>query len=145
MRPLALTAGAVAAAFLLVGCGGSTQTARQNAPPAPHRMYDATSQPQHLAVLVRRGPMGDERVSPANFAVRLGVPVKVTVTNYTRQAHTFTSEELGVSVRIRPASEAGPARTTFTFRAQTNGVFRWYCALPCGDDDMGGRVYVMAI
>lgn len=69
---------------------------------------------------------------PADFSVKPGSVVRVTVYNYDEGEHSFTSPELGTNVTIAAGSEAKAAVTTFTFRApQKAGRFEWFCALPC--------------
>ncbi len=69
---------------------------------------------------------------PADFSVKPGATVRVTVYNYDEGEHSFTSSGLGTNVTIAAGSEAKPAVTTFTFRApQRAGRYTWYCALPC--------------
>jgi len=69
---------------------------------------------------------------PADFSVKPGSLVRVTVYNYDEGEHSFTSSGLGTNVTIAAGSEAKPAVTTFTFRApQKAGHYEWYCALPC--------------
>jgi membrane fusion protein, multidrug efflux system len=69
---------------------------------------------------------------PADFSVKAGATVKVTVYNYDDMPHTFTSPGLGANVEIAPGSEDKPSKTTFTFKAPAKaGSYEWYCALPC--------------
>jgi len=69
---------------------------------------------------------------PADFSVKAGETVQVTVYNYDDMPHTFTAMGLGTNVEIAAGSEEKPSRTTFTFRApQKAGSYEWYCALPC--------------
>jgi hypothetical protein len=69
---------------------------------------------------------------PADFSVRPGSMVRVTVYNYDEGEHSFTSPGLGTNVTIAAGSEEKPAVTTFTFRApQKEGRYTWLCALPC--------------
>jgi plastocyanin len=69
---------------------------------------------------------------PADFSVKAGATVQVTVYNYDEMPHTFTSTALGTNVEIAPGSESKPSKTTFTFHApQKAGSYEWYCALPC--------------
>jgi plastocyanin len=93
------------------------------------------------------GPHGTERVSPSgNIAIAPGVPVTVTVTNYTRETHSFTIPALGISRVIMPAGKHGARKTTFTFTSTRSGSFRWYCVF-CVDGkhgqkhSMGGSVW----
>lgn len=84
---------------------------------------------------------GSEHVPMANFAVRPGVPVTITVRNYTREAHTFTAPSLGLKVKIAPGSATSPTVTRFTLVAPY-GVFDWRCTDCPGD--MQGKVYAIA-
>jgi plastocyanin len=82
----------------------------------------------------RKGPDGSwhDAVLPADFSVKAGSMVRVTVYNYDEGEHTFTAPGLGADVTIAAGSEAKPAVTTFTFRApQKAGRYEWFCALPC--------------
>ena len=69
---------------------------------------------------------------PADFSVRAGAAVQVTVYNYDDMPHTFTAMALGANVEIAAGSEDKPSKTTFTFVApQRAGSYEWFCALPC--------------
>lgn len=69
---------------------------------------------------------------PADFSVKAGATVQVTVYNYDDMPHTFTAMGLGTNVEIAAGSESKPSKTTFTFHApQKLGSYEWYCALPC--------------
>ncbi|HET9152513.1 MAG TPA: cupredoxin domain-containing protein [Solirubrobacterales bacterium] len=69
---------------------------------------------------------------PADFSVKAGATVRVTVYNYDDMPHTFTAMGLGTNVEIAAGSENKPSRTTFTFHApQKAGSYEWFCALPC--------------
>jgi plastocyanin len=69
---------------------------------------------------------------PADFSVKAGATVKVTVYNYDDMPHTFTAPGLGVNAEIAAGSEGKPSKTTFTIDApQEAGSFEWFCALPC--------------
>jgi plastocyanin len=91
-----------------------------------------------------------EVVGPSlgNIAIAAGVPVRMTVTNYGREYHTFTIPGLGVSALILPARGNTPTKTTFTFTASKQGIFKWYCAF-CAmgmhekPHSMGGTVYAV--
>jgi hypothetical protein len=96
------------------------------------------------------GSAMNEQLSPSlgNIAIAAGLPVRVTVTNYTREYHTFTIPGLQVSALIFPRVGSKPMTTTFMFTASKVGVFRWYCAF-CAEGKhgtphtMGGTVYVI--
>ncbi len=69
---------------------------------------------------------------PANFSVKPGASVTVTVSNYDDMPHSFTSPGLGVNAEIAAGSEDKPSKTTFVIHApQKAGSYEWYCALPC--------------
>ncbi len=93
---------------------------------------------------------GIDRISRSseNFAIAAGVPVRITVTNYTRRFHTFTSSALHMSFLIGPAHGRTPGTTTFTFTAHRTGSFAWYCAFCTGGAHgqphmMGGTIYAI--
>ena len=104
---------------------------------------------QHMSftiVSVGRGAAGDEVTPVANFAIAPGVPVRVTVTNFTRQVHTFTVPGLHVNAAILPARGRTPRTTTFTFVAREGGAFAWHCAVCVGQHHrhaMAGTVYAI--
>ncbi len=69
---------------------------------------------------------------PADFSVKAGETVRVTVFNYDDMPHSFTSAQLGTNATIPGGSEDKPSETTFTFHApQKAGSYEWYCAIPC--------------
>jgi plastocyanin len=91
---------------------------------------------------------GHDTLVPSTFAVKVGVPVRVTVVNYDEGAHSIVAPALGLDVTIKPGTESAeakkqesasedigegvkPVATTFTFTPAKAGVFRWFCALPC--------------
>lgn len=99
---------------------------------------------QHVQITFLAG----DRVLEGNLAIAPGLPVTVTVTNYTREFHTFTVPELGVSELIRPAHGSAPSRTTFAFTSLRWGTFAWHCTIcPSGmhgrAHEMGGTVYAI--
>lgn len=80
------------------------------------------------------GPDGNwhDAFLPANFSVKAGATVHVTVYNYDDMPHTFTADQLGTNVTIPGGSEDKPSKTTFTFHAPSKaGSYEWYCAIPC--------------
>lgn len=69
---------------------------------------------------------------PADFSVKAGTTVHVTVYNYDDMPHSFTSPEMGVNEEVAAGSEGKPSKTTFTFVAPAEaGSFEWFCDLPC--------------
>ncbi len=99
---------------------------------------------QNVAITVQRG----ERVLDPNIALAPGVPVQVTVTNFTHQFHTFTVPGLHVSALILPASGNTPRTTTVRFTPHALGSFVWSCVI-CPTNahgqphEMGGALYVI--
>jgi plastocyanin len=70
----------------------------------------------------------------ANFSVKKGQRVTVTVYNFDEGPHTITAAGLKLNIKIPGAlnEEKGiPSKTIFSFTATTVGKFRWYCKLPC--------------
>jgi len=69
---------------------------------------------------------------PADFSVKAGATVRVTVANYDDMPHTFTAADLGTNAEIPAGSEDKPSTTTFTFHAPDKaGSYAWFCAIPC--------------
>ncbi len=69
---------------------------------------------------------------PADFSVKAGATVQVTVYNYDDMPHSFTSPGLGTNAKIASGTEDKPSKTTFTFTAPDKaGSYEWLCAIPC--------------
>jgi plastocyanin len=69
---------------------------------------------------------------PADFSVKAGATVNVTVYNYDDMPHSFTAPGLGTNVEIAGGDESKPSKTTFVIHApQKAGSYEWFCALPC--------------
>jgi plastocyanin len=69
---------------------------------------------------------------PADFSVKPGSTVRVTVYNYDDMPHSFNSPQLDTNVTIPAGSEDKPSEITFTIHApQKAGRYEWFCALPC--------------
>lgn len=135
---LIAVAGAGALALLLLaGCGGGGTDNSSAGRPAATNGPVLANHPFTIAIT-----RAFEHVSGPNMAVQPGVPVRVTIVNYTHRAHTLTAPALGVSVFIRATTMHAASRTTFTLTANKYGVFRWYCVLPCGGD-MSGHIYAI--
>jgi heme/copper-type cytochrome/quinol oxidase subunit 2 len=99
---------------------------------------------QKVEITIRTG----DRVTEANIALAPGVPVRITVTNYTREFHTFTIPGLGLSELILPARGQTAKKTTFSFTAHQWGSFAWHCVI-CPTrmhgtpHAMGGTIYLI--
>jgi plastocyanin len=82
----------------------------------------------------KKGPDGNwhDAFLPADFSVKAGASVRVTVYNYDDMPHTFTATDLGVNAKVPAGAEDKPSKVSFTFQApQEAGSFEWFCALPC--------------
>ncbi|MGZ4184366.1 MAG: cupredoxin domain-containing protein, partial [Solirubrobacteraceae bacterium] len=93
----------------------------------------------------RLGPDGKwhDAFLPADFKVRPGAKVTVTVANYDGGAHTFTSPSLGVNATLPAGSMKHPHQTTFTFTAPKKaGRYAWWCAIPCDPWAMAHNGYM---
>ena len=131
-----LSMAALLAVALKLDNSGGTQSAS-----AAASTEGAAASPESVKVTVKsdeeEGKKGTDGAwhdafLPADFSVKAGAIVKVTVYNYDDMPHTFTSTGLGTNVEIAPGSEDKPSKTTFTFKAPDKaGSYEWYCALPC--------------
>jgi plastocyanin len=99
----------------------------------------------------KKGPEGTwhDAYLPADFSVKAGATVHVTVYNYDEGPHSFTAAQLGTNATIAAGTEDKPSKTTFTFTApQKAGSYEWFCAMPCDpwamshEGFMKGRVTV---
>jgi hypothetical protein len=95
--------------------------------------------------LGQKGPDGlqHDTTYGANFSVKKGQRVTVTVYNFDEGPHTITNKALGLNVKIPGATdeEKGvPSKTIFSFTAKKVGTFRWFCKLPC---DAGQNYWAM--
>jgi heme/copper-type cytochrome/quinol oxidase subunit 2 len=142
---------------LLTAAGLATVTAvafavsASAAPASPAKAGGSTTTPHvQKESLTITGATTNEGVSPSsgNLAIAPGVPVRVTVTNYTREYHTITIPGLHVSALIFPARGNAARKTTFTFTANEYGTFAWYCGFCTSGAHghrhmMGGTVYAI--
>ena len=81
----------------------------------------------------------------ANFSLKRGQRVAVTVYNFDEGPHTITNKALGLNVTIPGAKnekQGIPSKTVFSFTPKTAGTYRWYCSLPC---DKGQGYWAMAV
>jgi hypothetical protein len=111
---------------------------------APATRQPAVSQAQNVSIVIQAG----DRVAAPNFALAPGVPVRLTVVNFTREFHTFTIAGLRVSALIRPAVGQTPRTTIVAFTPRAGGVYTWHCVIcPSGAHGrrhaMSGVVYVI--
>jgi len=81
----------------------------------------------------------------ANFTVKKGDRVTVTVYNFDEGPHTITNKALNLNAKIPGAKnevQGIPSKTVFSFTANKVGKFRWYCSVPC---DKGQGYWAMAV
>lgn len=155
-RLLALLVAAGALAGLAVFSSGALASSSRHATAAAS---------QQLTIYVFRGKeavpgapdaKGHDTMVPSTFAVKVGVPVKVTVINYDEGTHTITAPSLGLNALIKPGTEftkppkgagatellnqVAPGITHFTLTVKKAGVYRWHCAVPC---DAGANGWAM--
>jgi hypothetical protein len=145
MKGFAILLGAAVAAVVVLaiaaGFGHETQPAASVMLKTPWTgSYPAQETIRSSTTLDIFALKGDEHVPMANFAVSPGVPVTLTVTNYTREGHTFIAPSLKLNVKIAPGSAAAPTVTRFTLVAPY-GVFAWHCADCPGY--MQGKIYAI--
>jgi plastocyanin len=96
----------------------------------------------------KRGPEGTwhDALLPADFSVDPGATVRVTILNYDKGEHSFTSPMLGLNVTILAGTPTEPATTTFTFKAPAqSGSYMWFCAKPCDPWAMSHDGYMRGI
>lgn len=80
------------------------------------------------------GPDGKKHdaYTPADFVVKQGTPVLVTIYNYDNTPHSFTSPSLDLNIQAAPAAADGsPGITRFSFTPAQTGNFAWQCVDPC--------------
>lgn len=122
------------------GAGSALATASQSGQPQPASQVQGS---ESVKLVIKsdeeHGKKGSDgkwhdAYLPANFSVKAGDTVHVTVYNYDDSAHSFTSEELGTNVVITGGDENQPSKTTFTFHAPSKaGSYEWHCAVPCDE------------
>jgi plastocyanin len=139
---------------------GPSRTAAAAAGSAPAQIAPVLK-PEHLTIAVkaddqhgRRGPDGQwhDAFLPADFSVRAGHEVTITINNYDGSPHSFTSPAMGVNQVISGGGSLGaPSTVKFTFKAPSKpGKYAWWCAVPCDpwamahDGYMRGYVTVTA-
>lgn len=96
----------------------------------------------------KKGPEGTwhDAFLPADFSVKSGAVVRVTVYNYDEGEHTFTAAGLGANVAFAPGTKTKPSVTTFTFHAPSKaGDYEWLCALPCDPWAMNQTGYMRGV
>ena len=93
--------------------------------------------PQRVTIHIQPG----EVVRDPNVAVVPGVPVQLTVTNTSREFHSFTIPQLHVNAVVMPHGA-----TTITFTPREVGAYRWHCDFCPAvhhSGGMGGTLYAL--
>jgi heme/copper-type cytochrome/quinol oxidase subunit 2 len=141
--------------------GARTTVVTVPVPATAARAVIAAAKPMAVSMSVKadseHGRLGPDKqwhdaIAPADFSVRAGATVTITVANYDSGPHTFTSPALNVNGIIPGGGTMGaPTHTTFTFTAPSKpGRYAWWCAVPCDpwamahDGYMRGYVTVTA-
>jgi len=114
----------------------------------------AGTMPEQFTVSVLRGEMSVvgpdgnhyDTIVPANYVIKVGVPVHLTIINYDEGPHTMTSKGLGIDIQVKAGHEQSngdvtPGTTEATFTPTAKGNFRWHCTLPF---DRGGKFWAMS-
>jgi uncharacterized cupredoxin-like copper-binding protein len=79
------------------------------------------------------GPDGKmhDSFSTTNFAVRVGQPTVLRITNADDVPHSITATATGVSITVLPGTHS------YTLVATKAGRFEWVCVIPCDSDSAG--------
>lgn len=86
------------------------------------------------------GPDGNKHdtfKTPDPTTIKLGQKVTLNFTNTDDMPHSYTLPELGINVMVPGAKDGKDATTSYTFTANKAGTFRWFCAIPCDNDNAG--------
>jgi plastocyanin len=139
----------------LVGTVWSATTSRgPGAASSPASATPAAPSPagaQHVSLKVNppplygvKNPHGTvvDAFAPADFTVRVGKPVVVTVLNYDSMPHTWTAGGLGVNEMVPSGGPHSPSKVTFTFTPKSAGAFTWQCETPCNPWSMTHMGYM---
>jgi plastocyanin len=100
------------------------------------------SSPQNISLSVipgsKPGPKGEkyDSFSKANFAVKVGRPVQLTIDNKDDAVHSITATSAGVNVVVMPGVH------TYTIVVHQAGHFKWVCAYPCDPYSMATVGYM---
>ncbi len=132
--------GALAAmALALSACGGGGNSGKASASAGSGSQSSPAVENVSLVVKTdeehaKKGPEGKwhDAYLPADFSVKAGATVHVTVSNYDEAPHSFNAPDLGTNAMVAPGSASKPTKTTFTFHAPKKaGHYAWFCAMPC--------------
>ncbi len=115
---------------ILAGCSATQKTSA-----------DQQKSVQNLYVTVepgaKLGPDGKLHDAFINGDIKVteGQPVTIHFYNFDEMTHTYTSDELGMDVKIKASVKEGQAaETLYTFTPKKAGTYSWYCADPCDQE-----------
>lgn len=135
MFPLIAIAALASFAVALTACGSSGEssaTAAGSSAGVEEVKINIKSDEEHG----KKGSDGQyhDAFLPADFSVKAGATVRVTVYNYDDMPHSFNAAGLKVDQVIAAGAEGKPSKTTFTFTAPAKaGSYEWICAIPCDE------------
>jgi RimJ/RimL family protein N-acetyltransferase len=119
---------------LLVSTGKSDSNG-MTMPPVAATPAPATAQLINVSVAGenKRGPDGKmhDSFSKTDFAVKVGQPTRLRITNKDDVPHSITAAAAGVSITVLPGTH------TYTLVAKTAGRFEWMCVIPCDSPSKG--------
>jgi len=128
-------------AIALSACGGSSNNSGEAAAATAGSDSQAAPASENVKLVIKsdeeKGKKGSDgewhdAFLPADFSVKAGATVHVTVYNYDDMPHTFTSPGLDTNAKIPSGTEEKASKTTFTFTAPDKaGSYEWLCAVPC--------------
>jgi plastocyanin len=133
--------GVILAVVALSSTTASTKTVIQQAAPT-HAAVTPTAPSQDVSLVVkadsehaRRGPDGQwhDAFLPADFSVKPGGTVTVTISNYDSGPHSFTAPSMNINEIIPGGgTPSNPRVVSFKFTAPSKaGKYQWFCAVPC--------------
>lgn len=127
-------------AFALIGGGGQHPIGAMTMPMSPVAIAPqagpAASMPGSAGTpMIRLSVAGGNKLGPdgkmhdsfsqTNFAVKVGQPVLLRISNADSASHSITAPATGVSITVLPGVH------TYSLVAATAGRFEWFCVLPC--------------
>lgn len=121
----------LAVAILAAACGGGSNTG-QSGVTINYKVVGAED-----------GDVGPDGKKHDTFktldstTIQLGQAVTLNFTNTDKMPHSYTLPELGINVTVPGAKNGKDGSASYTFTADRAGTFRWFCALPCDDDNNG--------
>lgn len=143
---------AIIVSVVALGSTSSNSNATPAAAAAPASATVAAPPPTAVKLIVKsdaehakKGPDAQwhDAFLPADFTVKPGQSVDVTVYNYDSGPHTFTAPDLGVNAVIPGATGSAPHQTTFKFTAPSkSGSYQWWCSDPCDPWAMGHQGFM---